>query len=125
MNEHHEKLREWAKLAGFHRQAGVELLIRGYGGRFAEPGQIWITPSSNGGLKVDVDELRSGLQELPHDKQRYLYITHTLISPWSEDDIDFLELPRLDRPELDLVLAALTYIAGEKGEGLHPWPVTA
>ena len=43
---HQEQLREWAR-GSYPQEAGTELLLRAYGGRFAAPGQPWIGTSSD------------------------------------------------------------------------------
>jgi len=51
-----QDLRAWAK--GIHTTAAaVELLIRGFGGRFAAPGNPWIQPREHIGHWVDLEAI--------------------------------------------------------------------
>ena len=46
IQEHHDQLRAWAK--GIYSLEATELLIRGFGGRFADPGCPWVHPTASG-----------------------------------------------------------------------------
>ena len=55
VEEHHAQLRAWAK--GIHGlEAATELLIRGFDGRFADPGCPWVHPTESGHW-VDFDSI--------------------------------------------------------------------
>lgn len=114
----HDRLRSWAR-GTLSDEAGVELLIRGYGGRFARLTQPWIRTHSGSDTAVvfwrHIPEYIGGLSG---GESRYLMLTASLA--------DGLEVrldgtfPRLDYAEQDLVLSALRHAGGRR-----VWPMAA
>jgi hypothetical protein len=134
-----EQLRDWAK-GSLTLEAGTELLLRGFSGRFTEPGWPWMMIDDDRPW-IDFEAVPDGLGGLSGGEKRFLLIaasigggTHVALS-----DV----IPGLDRAILDLVLAAMAHAAGSHqdsvvlGEGpdtvlafrraksLHPWPEPA
>jgi len=76
----HEDLRAWAK--GMHTTAAaVELLIRGFGGRFAASGNPWIPwiqPREHIGHWVDLAAIPGNIGELSSGERAYLLITASI-----------------------------------------------
>jgi hypothetical protein len=105
-------LRAWARGA-YDQEAGVELLVRAFGGRFAEQGCPWIRPGDRPGwFWVDVLGLSEHLGVLSGGEQRILAVVASLID--GRRAIDHLgeTVAGLDRRHLQLVLAALAHAAG-------------
>lgn len=131
-------LRKWAKGA-FDQEAGVELLIRGCGGRFARQGCPWIrTCERPGWFWMDVSSLLEHAGAFSGGEQRVLMIAAALIDRRPIPDLAGV-LCGLDRADLQLVLAALAHAAGsheqvelvrhgeelsvQRLSALVPWPV--
>lgn len=132
------RLRTWA--AGSHPLgAAVELLLRAFGGRFARPDQPWIRVEANGYVWLDDDVIHAGLGPLSGGERRVLDVVCALVD--SDRTVHLADtLAGLDRPNLDLVLAAFAHAAGSHehsdivadpvtGAGglkrlgsVHPWP---
>ncbi len=73
----HEDLRAWAK--GIHTSgAAVELLIRGFGGRFAAPGNPWIQPREHIGHWADLEAIPGNIRALSSGERAYLLITASI-----------------------------------------------
>ncbi|WP_149203846.1 hypothetical protein [Actinotalea subterranea] len=136
-----ERLRAWA--AGSHPLvAAVELLVRAFDGRFAQPGQPWIRIEANGYVWLDDEVLHAGLGPLSSGERRVLDVVCALAEPSRTLHLADA-LVGLDRRHLDLVLAACAHAAGshEHAElsvdpatrevrvrhlgSAHPWPTTA
>lgn len=130
-------LRRWARGA-FDQEAGVELLIRAHGGRFAQQGCPWIRACDRPDWWwVDVTRLVDHAGAFSGQEQRILTIVAALIDRRPIPDLAGV-LCGLDRPELHLVIAALAHAAGSheqielvrRGEqiavrrlsALIPWP---
>lgn len=134
-------LRIWA--GGIYGlQAGVELLLRAYGGRFAQPGYGWIQWSEEnqriedpGNWYLETDELTNN-GALSGGEQRLLNIVASLCDV---HPMDLSDVAGLDRAILSLVLAAVAHAGGSHeqselvwdaaGHGQHvllgslyPWP---
>ena len=104
-------LRRWARGA-YAEEAAVELLVRAFGGRFASIRFRWVRPCDRPGWYwLDGQRLIDGTGALSGGERRVLAIAGSLISGASLTDLDGL-LTGLDRPNLELVLAALAHAAG-------------
>jgi hypothetical protein len=133
-----DELRAWAK-GSLPLEAATELLIRGFSGRFAEPGWPWV---KNDGARpwIDFGTMPDEIGGLSSGEQRFLMIAASL----GGDDvrISLSDGLSLDRPLLELVLAAVSHAAGshqdsavvEQSDGsigferrgpLYPWPKPA
>ena len=76
IREHHAQLRAWAK--GIHGlEAATELLIRGFRGRFADPGCPWVHPTASG-YWIDFDAIPAQTGALSGGEQRFLQIAAAL-----------------------------------------------
>lgn len=103
-------LRHWAK-GIYPLEAGIELLLRAFGGRFARPGYPWVQPTDDGSYYLDVDQLTEDtIGGLSGGEQRVLRIAASLLggSPVSLHE----EIPGVDREHVVLVLAAIAHAAG-------------
>jgi hypothetical protein len=125
-------LRAWA--AGLDpAEAAVELLLRAFDGRFADPRQPWIRHSGGGRFWVDYDQLLDHTGPLSGGERRLLSVVHALATGAPVADIGGL-LWGLDRHNLTLVLAALSHAAGghehhhvaggrwQRTGAVVPWP---
>lgn len=73
VQELHTELRAWA--AGMYTtEAAVELLIRGFEGRFAAAGNPWITENENGAHWVNFENLPAQTGALSSGERAYLHI---------------------------------------------------
>ena len=73
----HQDLRAWAK--GIDTSAAaVELLIRGFDGRFAAADNPWIQSREHVGHWVDVDAIPGNIGALPNSERAYLLITASI-----------------------------------------------
>jgi hypothetical protein len=137
-----EQLREWAT-GSYPLEAAVELLIRAHGGRFTDPSHPWVDRigADRAWLAADqIDPESTGA--LSGGEQRLLAIVGSLADGLPVDLHH--ALPGLDRPTLDLVLAALAHAGGSHQHGwvdidyesrviirhgthqaLHPWPTSS
>ncbi len=109
VDRHHAQLRAWAKgLYGL--EAATELLIRGFNGRFADPGCPWVHPTASGHW-IDFDAIPELLGTLSGGEQRFLKIAAAL-----DDGDTMVNLGRclagLDRRHVQLVLAAVAHASG-------------
>lgn len=119
----HAGLRHWAK-GNYALEAGVELLIRPFHGRFAGAWQPWVEPGDGDGVwwidpeKFDIGALSGG-------ERRLLSVAESLLGG---QPVDLAEaLPGMDRECVELVLAAVSHASGSHehygaGIPLHPWP---
>jgi hypothetical protein len=117
----HSALRTWAKGA-YPLEAGVELLIRTSGGRFAADTQPWIQPGDNPGWWwVDADQLTDdNLGALSGAEARMLRIAASLLAG---APVNLYEaVPGLDRDHVQLVLAAIAHTSGSHEHAGHPVP---
>ena len=106
---HHAQLRAWAK-GRYGLEAATELLIRGFGGRFAAPGCPWVHPTSSGHW-VDFDAIPALMGALSGGEQRFLQIAASLSGSNTEVNLGYA-LAGLDRAHLHLVLAGVAHAAG-------------
>jgi hypothetical protein len=109
IQEHHDRLRAWAK-GIYGLEAATELLIRGFDGRFADPGCPWVHPTASGHW-IDFDSIPAQINALSGGEQRFLQIAAAL-----DDGNVKVNLGRcltgLDRKHVHLVLAAVSHAAG-------------
>src|SRR4051812_14435537 len=101
-------LRSWAR-GSYDLEAGVELLLRAYNGRFARQGQPWIR-TEGGTSWVDFVAIPDYVGGLSGGERRFLLLVASLAGGTPVDLADAVST--LDRPTLDLVLAALSHAAG-------------
>ncbi len=105
-----EALRAWAK-GMYTTEAAAELLIRGFGGRFAQPGYPWIRPGEDGGYWIDLAAIPDNIGAYSGGERRFLLIVASIGS--SEVQVNLSDaLASLGREQLDLVLAAIAHAAG-------------
>jgi len=72
-----QDLRAWPK--GMHTTAAaVELLIRGFGGRFAAPGNPWIQPREHVGHWADLEAIPGNIGAPSTGERAYLLITASI-----------------------------------------------
>jgi hypothetical protein len=102
------RLRAWAKGSN-SLEAGVELLLRAFGGRFARPGNLWIR-QDGGTIFVDFAAIPSHLDGLSGGQRRFLLLVASLTVGERIDLVDCLT--GLDRQLLALVLAGVAHAAG-------------
>ena len=141
---HQEQLRGWAR-GSYTLEAGTELLLRAFGGRFAAPGKPWIRTSSN--ADGETTEAWIDFAAIPEHansgaysggERRFLLLAASFGEgvPVVLSDI----LSGLDRETVVLALAAVSHAAGshqhsgmsfhEDGRpeafthltSLYPWP---
>lgn len=108
-HEHHAQLRAWAQ--GIHGlEAATELLIRGFNGRFADPGCPWVHPTASGHW-IDFDAIPAQTSALSGGEQRFLQIAAALSDGDTTVNLG-RALTGLDRQHVHLVLAAVAHTAG-------------
>lgn len=104
-------LRRWARGA-YAEEAAVELLVRGFGGRFASTGCRWVRPCQRSGwFWLDGERLLNGTGALSGGERRVLAVAGALVSGLALPDLGDV-LAGLDRAHLVLVLAALAHAGG-------------
>ena len=106
---HHAQLRAWAK-GIYALEAATELLIRGFDGRFAEPGCPWVHPTESGHW-VDFDSIPALTGALSGGEQRFLQIAAALADGETTVDLG-RALAGLDRAHVHLVLAGVAHASG-------------
>ena len=132
-------MRRWARGA-YAEEASVELLVRAFGGRYASIGYRWVRPCDRPGWFWLDGERLSNASTVPGSVRGVLTVAGSLVCGAPLTDLDSL-LAGLDRPNLELVLAALAHAAGSheqidvnvKGDLLVyrrlgpvlPWPIPA
>lgn len=141
---HADDLRAWAK-GMYTIEAATELLIRGFGGKFAAAGNPWVhtstEPQGPGQVSawIDFASIPEEAGVLSGGERRFLLLAASLAEdvPVTLGDL----VSGLDRENLDLVLAAIAHAGGShqhsdvrfyedgsmslgKGplDSLHPWP---
>jgi hypothetical protein len=106
---HHAQLRAWAK-GIYGLEAATELLIRGFDGRFADPGCPWVHPTASGHW-VDFDAIPALMGALSGGEQRFLQITASLSG--SDTEVNLADaMAGLDRAHVHLVLAGVAHASG-------------
>lgn len=104
-------LRRWARGA-YAEEAAVELLVRAFDSRFASNQYPWVRPCDRPGWYwLDGERLIDGTGALSGGQRRVLAVAASLVSGAALTDLGGL-LTGLDRPNLELVLAALAHAAG-------------
>jgi hypothetical protein len=128
-------------------EAATELLLRGFGGKFAAPGNPWVhtsaEPQGSGQVRawIDFAAIPEEVGPLSGGERRFLMLAASLAEdvPVVLGDL----VSGLDRENRDLVLAAIAHAGGShqhsdirihddgsmtRGKGyldsLHPWPRT-
>jgi len=115
----HSRLRAWAA-GSYPLEAAVELLVRAFGGRFANPAYPWIEHADSDRPWLNADTMTDNeLAALSGGEQRLLRIVRSLAGgePVRLDE----NVPGLDRDRMHLVLAALAHANGSYE---HPGPMT-
>lgn len=139
-----DDLRAWAK-GSYPLVAATELLLRGFGGNFAKPGNPWIheqTTTPEGYISnawIDFESIPEHLDGMSGGERRYLMLAASLAEnvPVVLGDV----VPGLDRRNLALVLAAIAHAGGSHEhsdirtnadgsmsigggylDSLYPWP---
>lgn len=137
-----DALRAWAR-GSHHCAAGVELLLRAFGGRFARADQPWIVTELGGRVWLDCARLSEHLAVLSGGERRVLGVVVAFVDPTFDRPVDLADLAAgVDRDHLDLVLAAIAHAGGshehtvlirdlehgtahlERPGSLHRWPGT-
>lgn len=112
--EIHRRLRIWAG-GSFTDEAGVELLIRGFDGRFAMDGKPWIRHERNHAGEetawVDWDIIPDYIGALSGGEYRYLMLTASLAGGC---EVRLKAFAALDHREQDLVLSAMRHAGGRR-----------
>ena len=108
-------LRTWGR-GMYATEAAVELLVRSFGGRFADAGQPWIRHRP-GGYWLDTDALAEMSGGLSSGERRVLAVVKALASDRPLDDLPDV-LVGVDREQLTLILAALSHAAGSHQHSL-------
>ena len=121
MTEFHEALRRWAK-GLYPLEAGVELLIRGCGGRFANPGQPWVQRGDDPGWWwIDAEQMtEDNYAALSGGETRLLRIAASLLGGPPVDLSG--NLAGLDRDHIQFVLAAIAHASGSHEQTGPPVP---
>ncbi|GAB2713744.1 ATP-binding cassette domain-containing protein [Arthrobacter bambusae] len=112
---HADDLRAWAK-GVYAIEAGTELLLRAFNGRFAAPGNPWIgtstTPEGPQQVRawIDFDSIPEHVGALSGGERRFLLLAASFGGgePVILSDV----LSGLDRDNLELVLAAVSHAGG-------------
>lgn len=140
MTEHYENLRAHVH-GNYPLEAGTEMLIRAFGGRFAEPGNPWIKEDPRAKEKpwIDFGEIANHVGALSGGEGRFLMLAASVAVdvPVSLGEI----LAHLDRALLEIAMAAfshasgshqdcgdrfsddgLSIVRGERPGPLYPWP---
>jgi len=136
-----QDLRAWAK--GIHTTAAaVELLIRGFDGRFAAPGNPWIQPREHVGHWADLEAIPGNIGALSSGERAYLLITASIGLGGTDGPAINLSdtIPAVGREQLTLVLAGIAQANGShqsssieidpitgtasftQHASLYPWP---
>ena len=97
-------------------EAAVELLVRSFGGRFADAGQPWIRHRP-GGYWLDTDALAEMSGGLSGEERRVLAVVQALASEGPLADLPGV-LAGVDREHLTLILAAFSHAAGSHQHSL-------
>ncbi len=137
-----DDLLAWAE-GMYTTEAAVELLIRGFNGRFADVGYPWIQLNAKGGYWLDLEAIPATVGVLSSGERAYLLIAASIGLGGSDGDSVTVNLsdalPSLGRQQLDLVLAAVAHASGShldndvivdenrvasfvRLSSLYPWP---
>jgi hypothetical protein len=108
-------LRAWAR-GSYAEEAAVELLARGFGGRFASTGWPWVKACDRAGWYwLDGDAIWMGAGVLSGGERRFLSAVGALVGGQPPADLGGV-LAGLDRQNLKLILAAFAHAAGSHDE---------
>lgn len=103
-------LRAWAR-GSYPIEAAVELLIRAWGGRFAESYQPWVLTTRDGHYRIWTEKLAYESGVFSGGERRLIGIVLSLLD--NEDRVALGEaVSGLDRQAMALVLAALAHANG-------------
>jgi hypothetical protein len=141
---HADDLRAWAR-GSYTTEAATELLLKAFGGRFAEVGNPWVhaAGTTEEGYRehawIDFAAIPEEVGPLSGGERRFLLLAASLAEDVPVVLGDLVSV--LDRENLDLVLAAVAHAGGShqhsdirfnedgtmsRGKGyldsLHPWP---
>ncbi|GAA3630995.1 hypothetical protein [Microlunatus ginsengisoli] len=106
-----EGLRSHAR-GDYAQEAGVELLVRAFGGRFTDQGWPWIQAGDRPGWYwVDADAILANWGVLSGGECRVLAVAAALVGYGPLDELG-ATLSGLDRRNLELVLAAMAHAGG-------------
>ena len=111
MTEVHDALRRWVK-GLYPLEAGVELLIHAFDGRFANPGQPWVQQGEDlGWWWIDIEQMtEDNYGALSGGETSLLRIAASLLEG---PPVDLSRnLAGLDRDHGQLVLAAIAHASG-------------
>lgn len=112
-------LRRWARGA-YAEEAAVELLVRAFGGRFASVECRWVRACDRPGwFWLDGEALAHDTAALSGGERRVLAVVGALVSGVPLPDLADI-LTGIDRPNLQLVLAAFAHAAGSH-EQVDTW----
>jgi hypothetical protein len=119
MTEVHEALRRWAR-GLYPLEAGVELLIQSFDGRFANPSQPWVQQGDDPGWWwIEVEQMtEDNYGALSGGETRLLRIAASLLGGPPVDLSS--NLAGLDREHLQRVLVAIAHAGG--GHEHTAWP---
>ncbi|MFM9431969.1 hypothetical protein [Arthrobacter sp. MP_2.3] len=139
MTEFHDELRSRVR-GSYTLEAGTEMLIRAFGGRFAAPGNPWVEEDPmTGKAWIDFGAIPATIGALSCGEQRILMLAASVAAdvPVGLGEI----LDGLDRPLVDLALAAFAHVSGSHWDSevrpsddgtylvhgprpgtLYPWP---
>lgn len=120
-----QELRVWAK-GTCTTEAAVELLIRGFAGRFASAEHPWILPNDKGGYSVDFESVPDNTRALSSEERAYLLTAASIGLGGSEGPTMNLSdtIVSLGRDQLILVLAGLAHASGsQEHSGIEIDPV--
>uniref|UniRef100_UPI003F495386 hypothetical protein n=1 Tax=Paenarthrobacter nicotinovorans TaxID=29320 RepID=UPI003F495386 len=136
MTDFHDQLR--ARVRGSYTlEAGTEMLIRAFGGRFAESGNPWIDVDPlSGKTWIDFGEIPKHVGALSGGERRFLMLAASVAADFPVGVGEIMD--GMDRDLVDLALAAFAHASGSHevwfmdngrsivhGEWpgtLHPWP---
>lgn len=121
MTEIHEALRRWAK-GLYPLEAGVELLIQAFDGRFANPSQPWVQQGDDPGWWwIDAEQMtEDNYGALSGGETRLLRIAASLLGG---PPVDLgRNLAGLDREHVQLVLTGIEHASGSHESNGWPEP---
>ena len=107
--EHHDQLRAWAR-GDTTAEAAVELLIRAFGGRFADRGNAWVVPDEPRAW-VDWEKIPEWTGGLSGGERRFLLLAASL---GGGEPADLSDVSMLDYALQDLLLDALRHAGGRR-----------
>ncbi|QDP95828.1 hypothetical protein FOE78_07865 [Microlunatus elymi] len=113
-------LRAWAR-GDYACEAAVELLVRGFGGRFASGSWPWVrVDDRSGSCWLDPDEIPAEAGVLSSGERAFLILVAALAGGPPAADLGGV-LACLDREHLGLVLAAFAHAGGSHEHAVICW----